>query len=73
VVDTSLGNNGEFVYPNENYVARVLGILNAKDLSTAEEFDRTKMLDLRENPVQICEEKGPNDVRLEIEYLLLLK
>lgn len=73
VVDNTLGNKGEFVYPNENYVARVLGILNAKDLSTAEEFDRLKMLDLRENPVQICTEKGANDVTIEIEYLLLLK
>lgn len=73
VVDNSLGNNGEFVYPNENYVARVLGILNAKDLSTAEEYDRLRMLDLRQNPVQTCIEKGPNDVTMEIEYVLLLK
>lgn len=73
VVDNSLGNHGEFVYPNENYVARVLGILNAKDLSTAEEFDRKKMLDLRQNPVQICQETGANDITIEIEYLLLLK
>jgi hypothetical protein len=73
VVDNSLGNGGEFVYPNENYIARVLGILNANDLSTAEEFDRKKMLDLRNNPVQTCIETGPNDVQIEIEYLLLLK
>ncbi len=72
VVDTSLGKKGEFVYPNENYVARVLGILNAKDLSTAEEFDRLKMLDLRASPIQICEETGPNDVKVEIDYHLLL-
>ena len=73
VVDNSLGDKGEFVYPNENYVARVLGILNAKDLSTAEEYDRLKMLDLRQNPVQICTEKGANDISIDIEYLLLLK
>lgn len=73
VVDNSLGDHGEFVYPNENYIARVLGILNAKDLSTAEEFDRKKMLDLRQNPVQICQETGANDITIEIEYLLLLK
>jgi hypothetical protein len=72
VVDTSLGEGGEFIYPNENYVARVLGILNAKDLSTAEEFDREKMLDLRTNPVQTCIETGPNNVTIEIEYQLLL-
>jgi hypothetical protein len=73
VVDTSLGMGGEFVYPNENYVARVLGILNANDLSTAEEYDRNKMLDLRERPVQTCVETGPNNLQIEIEYLLLLQ
>ena len=73
VVDSSLGNGGEFVYPNENYVARVLGILNAKDLSTAEEYDRLKMLDLRENPVQVCEETGANNTKIEIDYQLKLK
>ena len=73
VVDTSLGQKGEFVYPNENYVARVLGILNAKDLSTAEEFDRLKMLALRENPVQKCIETGPNDVKVEIDYNLIVE
>src|SRR5690606_12601784 len=73
VVDTSLGQGGEFVYPNENYVARVLGILNARDLSTAEEYDRLKMLDLRQNPVQTSVETGPNDVQIEIDYRLLIK
>lgn len=73
VVDNTLGNNGEFVYPNENYIARVLGILNAKDLSTAEEFDRQKMLDLRKNPVQTCTEIGTNDISIEIDYLLLMR
>lgn len=73
VVDTSLGKGGEFIYPNENYVARVLGILNANDLSTAEEYDREKMLDLRRNPVQTCVEIGPNDVKIEVDYQLLIK
>ncbi len=73
VVDTSLGAGGEFVYPNENYVARVLGILNAKDLSTAEDFDREKMLSLRKEPNQVCLEKGPNGVEVEIDYQLIIK
>jgi hypothetical protein len=72
VVDTSLGDRGEFIYPNENYIARVLGILNAKDLSTAEEFDREKMLDLRKTPVQTCIETGLNGIQIEIEYALKL-
>jgi hypothetical protein len=73
VVDTSLGNQGEFVYPNENYIARVLGILNAKDLSTAEDFDREKMLDLRNNPLQTCVETGLNGIQIEINYALRLQ
>jgi hypothetical protein len=72
VVDGSLGESGEFVYPNENYIARVLGILNAKDLETAEEFDRLKMLDLRNNPVQSAIEQGPNNITIEIDYNLKL-
>jgi hypothetical protein len=72
VVDTSLGQGGEFVYPNENYVARVLGILNATDLATAEDFDREKMLALRRDPEQTCIETGPNDVKIEVEYHLLI-
>lgn len=73
VVDGTLGNNGEFVYPNENYIARVLGILNAKDLSSADEYDRNKMLDLRANPMQSCIEIGTNNSELEIEYQLLIR
>jgi hypothetical protein len=73
VVDNSLGNQGEFVYPNENYIARVLGILDAGDLATADEYDRTKMLDLRTNPVQICTETGANNNILEIDYNLVYK
>jgi hypothetical protein len=73
VVDNSLGNGGEFIYPNENYVARVLGILNAKDLSTAEEYDREKMLSLRQNPVQVVTETGANDIKMDIEYKLLYR
>ncbi len=72
VVDNSLGNNGEFIYPNEKYIARVLGILNAKELSTADEFDREKMLDLRSKPLQTCIEKTPENLPIEIEYRLLM-
>lgn len=73
VVDTSLGKGGEFVYPNENYIARVLGILNANDLATAEEYDREKMLDLRANPIQTCVEIGANNSELEIDYQLIIQ
>lgn len=70
VIDKSLGDNGDFVYPNENYIARVLGILNASDLSTAEEYDRERMLNLRNNPNQIFIENGPKGILIEVEYHL---
>lgn len=72
VVNKGLGNEGSFVYPNENYVARVLGILNANDLATADEFDRERMLSLRENPQQTTIEFGTKNVELKIDYDLKL-
>jgi hypothetical protein len=58
VIDHRLGSNGDFQYPNENYIAHVVGILNGATLSTAASIDREKMLSLRGMPVQICEETG---------------
>ncbi len=71
VVDGSLGSSGEFVYPNENYIARVLGILNARNLETAEEEDRERMLSLRSEPNQLHMENGPKGP-FEVEYKLLM-
>lgn len=69
VVDETLGNSGEFVYPNENYIARVLGILNARNLATADDEDRIRMLSLRESPVQVFTENSSKNP-LEISYQL---
>ncbi|MFN4082093.1 MAG: hypothetical protein ACK4K9_00525 [Bacteroidia bacterium] len=71
VVDKSMGNNGEFAYPNPNYVTRVLGILNAETLETAEPFDRERMLSLRKNPEQVTIEEGPKGI-VEAHYKLFL-
>lgn len=71
VVDESLGDNGEFNYPKEDFIARVLGILNAKNLETAADEDRIRMLDLRANPVQIFDEIGPKGP-VTINYKLLI-
>ena len=73
VVNTSLGSDGTFIYPNANYIARVLGILNANDLATADDEDRTRMLSIRENPIQNFVELGTRNVKIEIEYDLKLK
>lgn len=74
VVDNSLGNNGEFPYPNPSYTARVLGIMNAETLDTADPYDRERMSTLRENPVQSRLEIGGKDAtELIIDYDLILK
>ena len=47
VVDKSLGENGDFPYPNEKYIAHVIGILNAITMTlladpNAEEFYKSQ-------------------------------
>ena len=71
VVDNTLGTNGEFFYPKEDFIARVLGILDSKHLETAEEENRARMLDLRNRPIQHFEETGPKGI-VAIDYKLLL-
>ncbi len=48
-VETSLGNNGEFIYPNSNFVARVLS-MNPQTLDHTFGMYQEKILALRENP-----------------------
>jgi hypothetical protein len=71
IVEDTLGNGGEFIYPNENYIARVLRKMNAETLETAEEFDRDRIFDLRNHPNQKTIETGPKG-EIEIDYHLLL-
>jgi hypothetical protein len=70
VVNNSLGNEGTFIYPNENYVARVLGILNSSNLLTAQEYDRERMLFIRNNPNSTAIELGSKGQELEVTYQL---
>jgi hypothetical protein len=73
VVNNNLGNEGTFIYPNENYVARVLGILNSSNLLTADEYDRSRMLFIRNNPNSTATEIGSKEIELEVTYQLVLK
>lgn len=70
-VDYSLGTGGEFPYPNPNYVARVLGIMNAESLESAEEYDKERMSSLRKEPMQSFIEKETKD-EIQAEYKLIL-
>ncbi len=71
VINSELGNNGDFPYPNDTYTANVLGILNAHTLSTANEFDKNRMTSIRKNPIQTFIEKGTK-TEIKIHYNLLI-
>ncbi|HOZ86224.1 MAG TPA: hypothetical protein PL029_00635 [Bacteroidia bacterium] len=71
VVDHSLGFNGLFPYPKEEFTARVLGILNSATLDTADPYDKERIKAVREKPVQIAIEQGTRE-QIEIEYNLLM-
>lgn len=65
-----LGNNGEFVYPNSNYVARVI-LMDPINLTTAEAENREHIFLLRENPNLKRIEKGPKG-EIEVQYDLVV-
>ncbi|MCH2214573.1 MAG: hypothetical protein MK086_05330 [Flavobacteriales bacterium] len=48
-IETSLGIDGEFVYPNSNFVARVLS-MNPQLLKSTHPIFRSRITKLRENP-----------------------
>lgn len=58
LVETSLGNGGEFKYPNNNYIARILHRVDTNVLEHADEWDRNRIFDLRKNPKQNTLETG---------------
>lgn len=71
IVEDSLGNKGEFFYPKDDYIARVLRKMNAETLETADEYDRERILDLRYNPEQHTIEQGPKG-EIDVDYHLLI-
>jgi hypothetical protein len=72
VVNKELGFDGDFQYPNENYVANVVGILNGIELNSASAIERARIFLLRSNPVSTQIELCPKG-ELNITYDLLLK
>jgi len=71
VVDNSLGFNGLFPYPKDEFTARVLGILNSHTLDTADVYDKDRIDNIRGNPVQIVLELGTRE-EIEIQYNLIM-
>ncbi|PCJ26329.1 MAG: hypothetical protein COA97_05980 [Flavobacteriales bacterium] len=63
VVDKSIGDNGQFYYPNEDLIAHVVGILNAITLESAIEYDKDIMVSLRKDSQQ---QRIENDTDTEV-------
>jgi len=51
IIDETMGINGSFSYPNNNYIAHVVGILNAINLEHSSPIDKMIMTELRNNLV----------------------
>ncbi len=69
VIETSLGNNGNFFYPMDDFIATAMVIADCKELSQAEPKEKDRIIDLVNNPTQKATESGPKGT-LDIEYEL---
>jgi hypothetical protein len=70
MIDTSLGDEGSFSYPTDEYIANVVGILDAITLESANEFDKVIMISLRRIPLQTRMEKETGN-KVKIDYELV--
>lgn len=71
-VERDIGNNGEFIYPNSNYVARVLS-MNPQTLEHSYEHYRNEMLKFREKPKGSYTRTLPEGREVTFQYDLELK
>jgi len=69
VIETSLGNNGTFYYPKEDFIATALLIKDPLTLLTADPIERENIFQLRNNPNQLVFEDGRKG-KIEIDYQL---
>ena len=72
VIDKGLGNMGDFPYPNDTYIANVVGILNSDTLSTSNPLDKSRIISIRNEPCQTFRENGPKG-DININYNLIIK
>lgn len=71
VIDTSLGNEGIFYYPKDDFIATAMIIKDVDVLSNAEARERELMFELRKNFNQLRTETGPKG-NFEVYYQLSL-
>lgn len=70
ITETSLGNNGQFYYPNDKLIAHVVGILDAISLESAADYDKNIMVSFRNNFIQEREECDTGK-KITIDYNLI--
>ncbi|UYQ93345.1 hypothetical protein MKQ68_25000 [Chitinophaga horti] len=73
VIDTSLGNEGTFYYPKDDFIATAMVINDLHVLQTADESEKTLIRELRRQPNQTRTETGPKGIfevayQLEVDY-----
>jgi len=71
-VEERLGDKGTFFYPKEGLVATAVTLYDVDELSKAETDERSKIIDLRDNPVQEKEDLSARGKKMEINYNLQL-
>lgn len=69
VIDTSLGNEGIFYYPKDDFIATAMIIKDVDVLSSADPREQELMFELRKNFNQIRTETGPKG-NFEVFYQL---
>jgi hypothetical protein len=69
VIDESLGNNGTFFYPKDDFLATAMVINDPYELPYADPKEKLLIADLRENPIQSKIEVGPKG-SYEVNYSL---
>lgn len=71
VIEDTVGDGGQFEYPNPDLIATVLVLKDINTLKLATKDERKTILSLREKPHQKRLEEGPKGA-IEIEYDLFL-
>lgn len=71
VIDTSLGKEGVFYYPKDDFIATAMIINDVDTLTHAEPRERELIMELRKEPNQSRSETGPKG-SLEVHYELAL-
>lgn len=71
-IETSIGNNGEFIYPKLDLIATSLVVKDIYNLSTAQDDFRKEIIDFYTQPESICTIDHGENGTTEIKYNILL-